>query len=247
MGLIELEKKGTVTINGMSTDEQVAHMGTLGEDNLGSLNLAPTNYEFKQPVIQDQGMNKGRVKREVGIFSVCLSTALILLFIIGFTTLAGYIAMKVTNYDFMIFPKMESYDLSQYNACVRRTFLILAGMLIGTCFIVLFIINMVVKSRFRNNFICKVNIFIYSVFAIATNVIIYLGVIMLYFFEVNRISKHIKGLLDSGVITEKVNTGVLDGFKYAIIIVAIIFMVINCFNIFSIVKEKNKFVIEEEM
>ena len=247
MGLIELEKKGTVTINGMSTDEQVAHIGTLGEDNLGSLNLAPTNYEFKQPTIQDQGMHRGRIKKEVGIVSICVSTAFIILFIIGFTALAGFIAMKVTGYDFMIFPKMESYDLSQYNACIRRTFLILAGMLIGTCFIVLFVVNMVIKRRFAYHYVNKVNIFIYSIFAVAVNVFVYLGVIVLYFFEVNRISKHIKSLLDSGVITEKVNTGVLDGFKYAIIVVAIIFMVVNCFNIFSIVKEKNKFVIEEEM
>ena len=42
MGLVEIEKKNVVKIDGMSTDEQVQHLGTLGDENLGSLNLAPT-------------------------------------------------------------------------------------------------------------------------------------------------------------------------------------------------------------
>lgn len=246
MALLELEKKKTVKVDGVSTDEQVAHLGTLGQDNLGSLNLQPTNYEFK-PQSESSGMSYGHLKKEVSIVKICFTTLFLVAFIIGFTYLAGYLAIKFTKFDFSIFPKMDTYNLEQYNSSLRRTFLILSGMLIGTCFIVLFVYNLVIKSRFLNNYLSKINTYIYSIYAIFINCILYFGVLFIYFFEVNKISKHLKELLETGKILEKVNINTIELFKYAIVVVTVIFMVINCFNIFNIVKDRNNFIFEEEV
>lgn len=248
MGLVEVEKKGTITINGMSTDDQVAHLGTLGEDNLGSLNLAPTDYEFKQVnPIQDQGMSGGHIKKEISVFSACLSTLLILLFVIGITALSGYVAYKFSKFNFAIFPKLESYNLEQYNTSIKRCFLILSGMLLGTCILVLIVYNVIIRSRFINNYLSNIGVFIYSVFSVIVNASLFLSVIYVYFIIVNKISRIIKGYADSGVITEAVNVNTIELFKYAIIVFCVIFLVVNSFSIVGIIKEKNRFIFEEEM
>ena len=248
MGLVELEKKGTIKVDGMSTDEQVAHLGTLGEDNLGSLNMEPTNYEFKQSnPIKDEGMNKGHFKKEANIVKICLSTILILVLIISITAIGGFIAVKVGKIDFHIFPRLESYDLGQYNTSIKRCFLILSGMLVGTCILVLFVFNMVIRSRFINNYLSKLGVFVYSVFAVLVNSSLFLGVIYGYFYIVDRISKLLNNYLDKGIIIENVNIKTIELFKYAVIVVCVIFLVVNSFSIVGIIKEKNRFVFEEEM
>ena len=248
MGLVELEKKSTITIDGMSTDDQVAHLGTLGEDNLGSLNLEPTTYEFKQTnPIADQGMSGGHIKKEASAIKMCLSTLIILIVIIGFTVLAGFIAYKFSHFSFHIFPKLESYTVEQYNTCVKRCFLILSGMLIGTCILVLFVFNLLVKSRFINNYLSKIGVFVYSLFAVIVNSSLFLGVIFVYFFIVDKILKIIKGYSSKGIIVDGVNINTISLFKYAIVVFGVIFLVINSFNIVSVIKEKNRFVFEEEM
>lgn len=248
MGFVELEKKGTVHIDGMSTDEQVAHIGTLGDDNLGSLNMAPSNYEFKPsgPIV-DQGMSGGRIKKEMGVIKACISTLLIILFVFGFTILAGFIAYKSSKLDFHIFPVLESYNLEQYNTSMKRCFLILSGMLVGTCVLVLFVVNVVIRSRFINNYLSKIGTYIYAVYAVIVNTLLFLGVIYVYFIVVNRIGSKLNKLLTTGVITENVNIKTIELFKYAIIVCAVIFLVINSFSIVGIIKEKNRFVFEEEV
>ncbi len=248
MGLVGIEKKGTVKIDGMSTDEQVAHLGTLGEDNLGSLNLGPTNYEFKQTnPIADQGMNRGHFKKEVNIIKICLTTILLITFIIGFAAIGGFIAYKFGKINIHIFPRLESYDLKQYNTSIKRCFLILSGMLIGTCFLILFVFNLVVKSRFINNYLSKIGVFIYSIFAVIVNSALFIGVIYAYFYIVDRISKLLNNYLSKGIITESVNINTIELFKYAIVVVCIIFLVLNSFSVVGIIKERNQFVFEEEM
>jgi hypothetical protein len=248
MGLVELEKKGTVHIDGMSTDEQVAHIGTLGDENLGSLNMAPTNYEFKQtsPIV-DHGMSYGHIKKEASVLSTCLSTVLMILLIFGVTILAGFIAYKFSKFNFHIFPVRESYNLEQYNTSMKRCFLILSGMLVGTCVIVLIVVNLVIKSRFINHYLSKVGTYVYSAFAVLVNGLVFMGVIYTYFVIVNKIGTKLNKLLTTGVITENVNINTIELFKYAVVVFCVIFLVINSFNIVSIIKEKNRFVFEEEV
>jgi hypothetical protein len=50
-----------------------------------------------------------------------------------------------------------------------------------------------------------------------------------------------------GIITESVNIKTIELFKYAIVVVCVIFLVINSFSLIGIIKEKNRFVFEEEM
>ncbi len=247
MGLVEIEKKGTVTVNGVSTDEQVAHLGTLGEDNLGSLNLAPTSYEYIPPANRDAGMSYGHIKKEASAIGLAISTTMLIAFIIGFAVLAGYLVMKFGKVNFHIFPQLETYDLKQYNDSLKRCFLILSGMLVGTCILLLVVYNLVVRSRFINNYLSKIGYYVYTIFAVVLNSALFLAVIYCYFLIVNKISDNLRKMLESGVITENVNINTINLFKYAIVILVVIFLVVNCFNIVSIIKEKNRFVFEEEM
>lgn len=247
MGLVEIEKKGTITVDGISTDEQVAHLGTLGEDNLGSLNLAPTTYEYTPMANRDAGMSYGHIKKEASAISLAISTTLLILFIIGFAIGAGYLAMKFGKVSFHIFPQLESYNLQQYNDSLKRCFLILSGMLIGTCILLLIIYNLVVRSRFINNYLSKIGFYVYTIYAVVLNSALFLSVIYCYFLIVNKISSNLKKMLESGVITEAVNINTINLFKYAIVVLVVIFLVVNCFNVVSIIKEKNRFVFEEEM
>mgnify|MGYP007069938291 CR=1 FL=1 len=248
MGLVELEKNGTITVDGMSTDEQVAHLGTLGDDNLGSLNMVPTNFESKKMTqAVDQGMHRGHLKKETSVIKICFSTVLILLFIICFTGIASVVAYKFSKINVHIFPKLESYNLEQYNTSIKRCFLILSGLLIGICFIVLFVLNMVVKSRFINNYLSKVGVVFYSIFTVIVNCLLYLGVIGVFFFIVNKISSMLNNYMIKGIITENVNINTIELFKYAIVVVCVIFLVINSFSLIGIIKGKNQFVFEEEM
>ena len=111
----------------------------------------------------------------------------------------------------------------------------------------LFVFNIIVKSRFINNYLSKIGTYIYSVFALVVNAGLFLGVIYVYFLIVNRITSTIKGYVSKGIITETVNVKTIELFKYAIIVFCVIFLVVNSFNIVGNIKEKNRFVFEEEV
>ncbi len=246
MALLEIEKKKTVKVEGMSTDEQVAHLGTLGQDNLGTLNLAPTNYEFKQHN-DAAGMNEGHLKTEVGIVSICIATFFLLLIIFGSLGVLGYVGIKVSKLNVQIFPTLSSYSMQQYKDSVIKTYLILGGMLFGTCLLTLILLNLVIKSRFISRYLSKMNVYIYSVFASLINCGMYFSILLLYFLEINKISKRIRNLYESGKIAEKANPNLVEPFKYIVVVLIVIFMIANCFRIMSIVKKKNQFIFEEEV
>jgi len=246
MALIDMQKTYSNKVDGVTSNDLINN-SKVGDDNLGTLNLNATNYEYNPEKVKDDGMNRGRVKREEGIVSICISTLITAILVFGLTLLAALIAMKFTGVKIDIFPTLDYYSLETYNASVRRSFIILASLLIGVCILIMFSLNLTIRSRFINNFLSKYNIYIYDIFSVFLNCFVYLGIIFLFFYIDNQMIEKINTLYKNGSIVIGVNLNTMELFKYIIIIVTIIFMILNAFNVVSIIHKKNRFVFEEEV
>ena len=120
-------------------------------------------------------------------------------------------------------------------------------MLFGTCLLTLILLNLVIKSRFISRYLNKINVYIYSAFAALINCGMYFTILLLYFLEVNKVTKRVRSLYENGIIVEKANPNLIEPFKYIVVVLIVIFMISNCFRIMSIVKKKNQFIFEEEV
>ena len=246
MAMVSVEKSNVTKIEGSNT-EDVNKARSIGDDNLGALNINNSSYDFTPSKVKDSGMSRGHVKKEYSLFGICISTICLTLFVFLLTGLIAWIITKVAHVNISVFPYKDSFTAQEFNSCLRRSFLILSGLLIGLCILVLFSINMTVNSRFINHYLSKYNIYIYDVYVLIINFLTYVGIIYIFFMEITKLNNAFKHWLEDGVITEKVNINTINIFKYVVIIVVVIFMVANSFSLVGIIHKKNRFVFEEEM
>jgi hypothetical protein len=246
MAMISVEKDSVTKVQG-STTADINKERSIGDDNLGALNISNSSYEFTPKKNKDSGMSFGHIKKEYGLFGICISTIFIILIAFALLTMIYLIITKGFNINIRIFPVRDSYTAQEFKAGLRRSFLLLSGLLLGICVLVCLIVNLTVRTRFIKHYLSKFNIFVYDIYVLAINFFLYLGVIYIFFSEVSKLHNSFVKWLSDGVITEAVKTDTINIFKYIIVVVVVIFMVINSFALIGIIHKKNRFVFEEEM
>lgn len=246
MAMISVEKSHVTNVEGSNT-EDVNKARSIGDDNLGALNIGNSSYDFTPSKSKDSGMSFGHVKREYSLFGICISTICLTFLVFLICVGVVWLITKFTNVNLEIFPIRDSYTAAEFNTSLKRSFMIFSGLLIGVCVLVLFSLNMTVNSRFINHYLSKYNIFAYDIYVLAINIFTYLGVIFIFFTEITKLHNKFIVWVNDGVIKEAVNTETINIFKYVVVILVVVFMVANSFSLVSLIHKKNKFVFEEEM
>ena len=214
------------------------------QNNVGNMDsMNNMNNISYNPVDENDyiGVKGDTIKKETTLYSSILSTiieAVIVLWIIG---LLVFIGLNISKFKIELFTLLDSYTLEEYNAAIRRSFVMLSGSLIIMCFVIKFVINTSIRGRFRRLYLNKFNIYAYDVFVWVFNIVVYLGVGFFFFYLINEIHDTI--LLQNFV--DEVNKETINLLKYAVVIIITIFGMLNSFSGVSIVHKNNKFVLDD--
>lgn len=250
MGLIEIEKT-----NQKKQTPKVTYSDTVyRNDTLNNLNnVGNENYVFeteKERIASDNlvshGMNGNKIQVEGKLFPMCLTTFIcstLLLFVI--VTLM-YIVLTSSN-SIEIFPYKSNYTAEEFNTYLKRSFIILFGIVSFMSIASMIVINNAVKARFRNNYLSKFKVYIYDIFIVIQNAILYIYEMIVMFSILNDIHYNFVTWQTSGKILGSVNIDTIEIFKYVVVIIMTIFIVINSFSSIDIIHSKNKFILEEQI
>lgn len=202
------------------------------------------NYDFASDHTDTLGMEDGRLKNERDIFTTCLATFAKIIIISGILLVLLYLGFSYLDTKVELFPYQSSYTSIEFNEYIRRSFILLFLLLSFGCSILMIIMTNVVSKQFKNHYLSKINIYIYDVFTILLNTIIYIFGGWCMFNIINNLYEKFVFWQNAGTILGSVNIETINIFKYVITSVIAIFIVINSFSICGIVHKKNKFVFE---
>ncbi len=220
--------------------------GYYKQEGIDRLNTSIEQYDFKKDH-HNEGMNDGKLKTEQGIISTCLVTLIKTVFIFMIIFLLFYIGFSLVNNNIEIFPSKSSYTTDEFNTYLKRAFILLFSLLVFLCTIVMIIINNIINSQFKYNYLTKINMYMYNVFITIINASIYLISSYFMFTIVDNLHKKFSLWKTAGTIVGEVNIDIINLFKYVIVSVVAIFIVVNSFSICNIVHTNNKFILEEEL
>lgn len=238
MGLVNIEKNKETSNTNDNAMNRLAKM-----NNLNNIN---DKFSYRETGnVDNSGMYKGRLKTEESPTIVCLTTITSLVIFFSFIALAIFLTLHFTGYKIQFFPELDTYSVDQYKNGVIQCLIMLSGLLLFACIFVKVSINISIKSRLKKKYLKKVGIYIYDVFIVLINILIYILLAVLFFILVTKISNNIISISDEGRIYGDVNLNLVDLFKWAVVVLIAIFGVLNCFKGIKINHNKNRFVLED--
>ena len=214
-------------------------------ESLDSLNISSTDYEFDFGN-NSAGMNKGKIKIERNLLNACLTTITNTMLKVSFLGIIVFIIFRFVKIDLGIFSE-EMYNLSLFNGEVIKLACIILGTLLIVSFVFKFNVNSSVKGCFRRKYLNKKNIYIYDVFIIVFNILLYVILALLYFAIVNKFYVNVVELQKAGNIVREANLEIINLMKYGIVIIVGLFIGLNSWKCIDIVHLNNKFVFDEEI
>jgi len=226
--------------------DKTATNGYYKQDTINRLNTTIEQYDFKKDHTKE-GMSDGKIKTEQGLISTCLVTLLKTAIILIIISILLYVGFSLLNNNIELFPSQSNYTNNEFNEYLKRTFILLFSILIFICSIIMVIINNIVNSQFRYNYLTKINMYIFNIFMILINASLYIINSYCMFQIVDNLHEKFSLWKKAGTIIGEVNIDTINIFKYVIVSVIAIFIVINAFSICNIVHTNNKFILEEEM
>lgn len=249
MGLIELEKN---KLNQTPVQNPTYSDSVYKNDSLSNLNNVGTEtYTFatsdENRIANNLATSSNpRFQKEGSLLAFCLTTIIPSFFLIFLIIGLGYLALTSFT-PIEIFPYRSSYTADEFNSSLRRSFIILFIIISFLSIISMIIINNIVKSRFNNYYLSKFKMYFYDFFIIIQNILLYICEMFIMFSVVNSIYNDFTSWKSSGIITGNVNIDTIEIFKYVIVIVMTIFIVINSFSSIDIIHQKNKIVFENQI
>lgn len=238
MGILKITKNEKTTIVG-----EQPKTTTVSEETklLNNLNNIGDGYNFDF----GHGKDDNRLKTENGVINVCVSTFLSVASAIGIIIGIYFIFVKYVGVDFELFTKSTAYTVEHFNYEIKRTFIILSAFLLGISIMLMIFINSAVTGRFRKRYLNRVNVFIYDVFLVLFISTVYILAAFAYFYVLKNLGITFDNLIKDGAINGKVNLMIVEIFRYVVVILTSIFIVLNSYYAIGIVHKKNKFVFEE--
>lgn len=251
MGLIEIErvnrrKKVRRKQPRSNTVYVEQNLKNLNNQNIEQYSFTPELPKEKTPK-QSSGMVGQHIQTEGNVTNICLLTFILTAISIIALIAIGFLIFTVFNKYIAIFPKQESYTPDEFNSYLRRSFMILFGIISLLSIISMIIINRNVKDRFKYHYLSKYKVFIYDAFVVFQTTFLYICEMWVMFQVINGLYNNLLTYQTNGLITGSVNIETINVFKYIIVIIMTIFIVLNSFSSVDIIHEKNKFVFENQV
>lgn len=249
MAIIEVLKQGNVDGNDIKYKKNEAKPKIKSADksiSLSNLNQK-SNHSYNFSNDSNSELSHGRLKTERGIVGTIYST-IFLVFIIS-VIICGitYAIFKIFNLDFAFFEEKKYYSLEVFNSKLGMFLLTLLFLILSISFLYVFLINIVVKTRFKKRYLSKTNVYVYDAFLCMFNVFIFTIIGVIFFFLLDGYYNEFIKWINEGIIEEGVNLSIISVFKYLISVIVALFMSLNSIRGISITYKKNEFVFRNHL
>lgn len=253
MGFIKVEREVPSGVNNANNSGNINtrvnnSTNFNGYDSLSNLNGGSCGYNYDFASEHDApGMGEGKLKNERGLLGAFFQTLVNIL--VSVLILCGlvYLGVRYLDTSISLFPVRDTYTAMQFNDGLKKCFLISFLVIVFMMFITMIIVNGAVKKVFRKKYLNKINIYIYDFYLVLVNIGVYVLEAFLMFQVVDDLHSDFKLWVETKKILESVNIETIMFFKYVIVVIIAIFMVLNSFSAIGIVHKKNKFVLNGEV
>lgn len=244
MAFINVEKDSKTVVKASPQPVQVNQT-----DSLNGLNTVSTKKERKEKkeTIKDLGMYKGRLKTEINIVPVSVTTFIKTIIYLLIFALIILLVCLYGDFKLIVFSNKLTFTVKQFNIGLIKYFGFLTVLLVVFSLVVKRAINRSVRGNFKKRYLSKKNIYIYDGVLVALNIILYLILILIFFGIINWINKDLGIMLTNEVLAKGSKVGLINIFKYVALIYLVIMMVLNSFKCIDIVYAKNRFIFDEEI
>lgn len=216
------------------------------DDTLNNLNRkGSSSFDFSKD--RNPEMAFGRLKKERGICGAIVSTIINCLIFIGVTAGAVFAVLKYFNFDITFFPEKNYYSVNAFNLEMMKFLLILFILLILSCFLCSLFVNISIRFRFRESYLKPSNVYVYDTFLMVLNIILFVFIAVVFFYIVNNYNNILSKWYADNILDSGVNLGILEVFKYVIVIIVAVFISLNSLIGIKITYKKNKFIFENHL
>lgn len=241
MGIINISKGNKPDVEAIRRAQE-----HLKEDSLNVLNNSDNeyNYTFEK---SNAGMNGGKLKIERGLIDCVIISYLGVFIKLSLLFIFTYAIIYFLDIPFELVIEKEYFTVNEFNKMLIRAGGILLGMLFLICFVVKIAINGSIKKRFRTKYLNKVNIYIYDVFVVILNVILYAFLAFCYFKVIEHINSDFVDFEKAGRLAKDISLNIFGIFKYVIVVIVSIFIALNSMRGIAIVHKRNEFVFNDDL
>lgn len=250
MAIIEVLKQGEVDGSDIKYKKNAAKPKIKSADkevSLNNLNQKAT-YAFN---FGDENKNPemvhGRLKTERSIAGAILSTLLMVFAIGGGLVGIVFAIFKLFNLKLVLFSEKNYYSLDMFYNELGKFLLTFFVLLLLVSFVFVFLINLSVKVRFRKSYLSKTNVYVYDVFLGMLNVLIFSIIGFVFFQVLNGYYNDFKLWIDQEILDPEVNLGMINAFKYIVVIISALFMSLNSIKGISIAHKMNEFIFKNHL
>ncbi len=249
MAIIEVLKQADVDGSDIKYKKNAAKPKIKSADkeiSLNNLNKKATYaYDFGKDTNPE--MAHGKLKTERSIVTAILSTMFMSFIIFGILFGGIFGIFKLLKLEFVLFEQKKYYSLDMFNSELVIFLLTFFVLLLVVSFIAVIIINLSVKVRFRKAYLSKSNVYVYDVFLGMFNVLIFTIIGYIFFVILDGYNKDFIDFIDKGIVSSEVKLGIIDAFKYIIVVVSAVFMSLNTIRGISIAHKKNEFIFKNHL
>lgn len=243
MKLVKVKKEFKPNVGPEEMPKQKENLFGDSLDMLNNLNN-DSHYDFGSDKVSVN--DRDVIKLEEPIVKCCINTFTKSFLKVGIVCLICYLLLKVFNVDFKIF-LVQDYSKEIFYSELRKLFIIVSIILLLVCILIKISINGSIKSVFKRKYLNKVNVYIYDVFSVILNIIMYSVTSSVCFYYLNMYYDRLEKWQEIGRLVKNANIEIINWFKYAVVIVVAIFIAVNSLKSISIIHSRNEFRLEDEI
>ena len=166
-------------------------------------------------------------------------------FLAGSSFVGGIFSVfRIFDLRFVLFDEKKYYSFSAFNSELGRCLLTLLVLLIIISFIFVLFINISVKIKFKKAYLSKSNVYVYDLFICMFYILVFSIIGFVFFTILNNYYIDFGLWIRKGKVDPEVNLGIVNIFKYVIVIVTSLFISFNSIKGVSITNKMNNFVLK---
>jgi hypothetical protein len=159
----------------------------------------------------------------------------------------GFLLLKILELKIELFHEKNFYSLQTFNSDLGALLLTITSFIFIVSIILVIFTNLSVKIRFRKSYLSKSNVYVYDTFLIVLNILIFSIIGFVFFRITDNYYSIFTGMINDGIVDPEANLGILNLFKYLIVIISSLFISLNSFRGITITHKKNEFIFRNHL
>lgn len=200
-------------------------------------------YDFST----NKNVNKKSLNEEKSVVGKIIFT-LFLVLLLGTLFIGSVLAvLKIFDLKIVLIEVPNYLSKKMFNSELVLLLITLFFIFLVASFIFAIFINIAVKVSLKKSYLSKTNVYVYDVFVCTLNLFVFSIIGIITFIVLNNYQIEFMSWIDKGLLDPMVNLSIMEVFKYIIVIVSSLFIILNSLRDISIIHKKNEFALTNHL